>query len=186
MTVTRDIVLEHDQNFFTIEFSAMNYANPTQTYYRYQLEGIDKAEREIHSADGKGYATYTDLPSGDYVFKVRAAGNDKTWTEHYAQLHILVKTPFWRTGYAITIYVLLQAGSVCLLLMGYIKRKRRILVREQKERLDEMKTTFLQNINQELEEPIKKIAVPLDSLLNIRMRGGIRFSCKSYSRMSPS
>lgn len=94
MTVTRDIVLEHDQNFFTIEFSAMNYANPTQTYYRYQLEGIDKAEREIHSADGKGYATYTDLPSGDYVFKVRAAGNDKTWTEHYAQLHILVKTPF--------------------------------------------------------------------------------------------
>ena len=49
--------------------------------------------------------------------------------------------------------------------MGYIKRKRRILVREQKERLDEMKTTFLQNINQELEEPIKKIAVPLDSLL---------------------
>lgn len=165
MTVTRDIVLEHDQNFFTIEFSAMNYANPTQTYYRYQLEGIDKAEREIHSADGKGYATYTDLPSGDYVFKVRAAGNDKTWTEHYAQLHILVKTPFWRTGYAITIYVLLLAGSVCLLLMGYIKRKRRILVREQKERLDEMKTTFLQNINQELEEPIKKIAVPLDSLL---------------------
>ena len=128
--------------------------------------GIDGFNRLNPSSVVEEPTTYFPLFVGlDYVFKVRAAGNDKTWTEHYAQLHILVKTPFWRTGYAITIYVLLLAGSVCLLLMGYIKRKRRILVREQKERLDEMKTTFLQNINQELEEPIKKIAVPLDSLL---------------------
>lgn len=47
----------------------------------------------------------------------------------------------------------------------YIKRKKRNIIREQKEKLDDMKTTFLQNINQELEEPIKKIISPLDSVI---------------------
>lgn len=165
ITITREIVLEHDQNFFTIEFSAMNYVNPTQTYYRYQLEGIDKTEREIHSTDGKGYVTYTDLPSGNYCFRVRAAGSGKNWSGQYAELHILVKTPFWRTGYAFTIYFLLIVGGTALTLMWYVRIKRRHLVREQKEKLDEMKTLFLQNIKQELEEPVEKIVSPLDSLL---------------------
>lgn len=165
VTMTREIELEHDQNFFTIEFSAMNYVNPTQTYYRYQLEGIDKMEREIHSADGKGYVTYTDLPSGRYVFKVRAAGNGRNWSEQYAELHILVKTPFWRTGYAIVLYFLLIVGGVVFILMKYVRSKRRHLMREQKEKLDEMKTIFLQNIKQELQEPVGKIISPLDSLL---------------------
>ena len=165
ITMTRDIVLEHDQNFFTIEFSALNYVNPTQTYYRYQLEGIDKEELEVHSADGKGYVTYTDLPSGDYLFRVRAAGNGKSWTDRYATLHIRVMTPFWRTGYACFLYFLLAAGGVVLTLLIYIRSKRRNLVREQKEKLDEMKGTFLQNMNHELEEPVERIIAPIDDLL---------------------
>ena len=73
ITLTKEIILNYDQNFFTLEFSALNYINPTQTYYRYQLTGIDFSEREIRSSDGKGTATYTDLPPGTYTFRVQAA-----------------------------------------------------------------------------------------------------------------
>lgn len=165
ITKTKSIVLKHDQNFLTIEFSAMNYVNPTQTYYRYQLCGIDNTEREIHSTDGRGDASYTDLPPGNYIFRVRAAGNGKDWSDKYSELKISIKAPFWKTGYAYTIYLFL---SVCILsasIILYIKRKKRNIIREQKEKLDDMKTTFLQNINQELEEPIKKIISPLDSVI---------------------
>lgn len=78
ITLTKEIILNYDQNFFTLEFSALNYINPTQTYYRYQLTGIDYSEREIRSSDGKGTATYTDLPPGTYTFRVQAADNSES------------------------------------------------------------------------------------------------------------
>ncbi|RYF20532.1 MAG: transcriptional regulator, partial [Flavobacteriales bacterium] len=43
---TKTITLLHHQNFLNFEFSGLNYQNPSQTYYRYQLEGIDKQWRE--------------------------------------------------------------------------------------------------------------------------------------------
>lgn len=165
ITTTKKIILNHNQNFFTVEFSAMNYVNPTQTYYRYQLCGIDNTEREIHSTDGRGSATYTDLPPGDYLFKVRATGNGQGWPEKYAELKIQVKAPFWETGYAYTIYFILLIGCAIVCIFFYIKKKKRSIIKEQKEKLDEMKTTFIQNINLELEEPIKKIISPLDTVI---------------------
>ncbi len=165
ITMTREIVLEYDQNFFGIEFSALNYINPTQTYYRYCLEGIDRAEQEIRSSDGKGYVAYTDIPPGNYTFRVRAAGNGKSWTDQYAELHIQVRAPFWQTGYAYVCYALLVSGCIVCALLLYLRAKRRNLVREQKEKLDEMKATFLQNMNRELKGPVEQILSPIDDLL---------------------
>lgn len=162
---THEIVLEHDQNFFTLEFTALNYINPTQTYYRYQLVGIDKTEREIHSSDGRGYATYTDLPAGQYVFRVQAAGNGSMWSGQYAEMRITIKALFWHTPFAWCLYILLIVMLVAAALIVYWQRKRRKLVREQKEKLDEMKSTFLQNMNSELAEPVNRIIAPLDAIL---------------------
>lgn len=162
---THEIVLDHDQNFFTLEFTALNYINPTQTYYRYQLVGVDKAEREIHSSDGRGYATYTDLPAGQYVFRVQAIGNGSSWNGQYAEIRIIIKALFWYTplawGLYISLFIILSVGVV----MAYWRRKRRKLVREQKEKLDEMKSVFLQNMHSELAEPVDRIITPLDTVL---------------------
>lgn len=165
ITQTKEISLNHNQNFFTLEFSALNYINPTQTYYRYQLVGIDHSEREIRSSAGKGYATYTNVPPGIYTFRVQATDNNETWKDKYAEMRIIVKAPFWKTIYAYILYVLFTAGSFMLFILIYIRLKRRKLLREQKEKLDEMKTTFLQNVNEELKEPINRIISPLDNML---------------------
>ncbi|MGG6545928.1 UNVERIFIED_CONTAM: hypothetical protein NY100_11015, partial [Prevotella sp. 15_C9] len=61
ITATKEIVLNYRQNFFGLEFSALNYVNPTQTYYRYQLEGLDTSWQEITANDGMGRANYTNL-----------------------------------------------------------------------------------------------------------------------------
>ena len=47
----------------------------------------------------------------------------------------------------------------------YLRYKKRCLVREQKEKLDEMKGVFLQNINQELQAPVEKMLPSLDDAL---------------------
>lgn len=178
ITLTKEIILNYDQNFFTLEFSALNYINPTQTYYRYQLVGIDYSEREIRSSDGKGTATYTDLPPGTYTFRVQAADNSESWTGKYAEIEITVKAPFWKTTYAYLSYFLFATGSLIALVFVYIRRKRRKLVREQREKLDEMKSTFLQNINQELAEPINRIISPLDTILKHTDEGRTKLQLK--------
>ena len=83
---TKEITLKHNQNFFSLEFSALNYINPTQTYYRYQLTGIDHSEREIRSSAGKGHATYTNIPPGTYTFRVQAADINEIWSIKYAEM----------------------------------------------------------------------------------------------------
>lgn len=168
---TKEITLKHNQNFFSLEFSALNYINPTQTYYRYQLTGIDHSEREIRSSAGKGYATYTNIPPGTYTFRVQAADNNEIWSNKYAEMKITVKAPFWKTTYAYIFYILLISGSILLFILIYIQRKRRKLLRDQKEKLDEMKTTFLQNVNEELKEPVNRIISPLDSMLKYMNEG---------------
>lgn len=169
-----EVALAYDQNFFSLEFSALNYVNPTQTHYRYILVGIDAEEQEMCSSDGRGYVTYTDLPPGSYRFKVQATRGGEPWTGRYAEFGVIIRPPFWRTPYAYGLYVCLGVGLTWLLAVSYARRKRRSLVREQKEKLDEMKGVFLKNIHSELQEPVDRILSPLDSVLVSLGEGEVR------------
>lgn len=171
LSQTQEIILDYDQNFFSLEFSALNYINPTQTYYRYCLEGLDEKELQMRSSDGRGYVTYTDVPPGTYCFRVRATRNGENWQKCYAELQITVKPPFWQTPWAYLLYVLAALGGIVGLLTGYLRYKKRCLVREQKEKLDEMKGIFLQNINQELQAPVEKMLPSLDEALHLVNEG---------------
>jgi len=64
--------LQHDQNFFRIDFAATYLSHPERNRYRYILEGID--EDTIYSGN-KSYAEYTDLKPGSYTFWVSAASH---------------------------------------------------------------------------------------------------------------
>lgn len=178
VTLTKEIVLNHDQNFFTLEFSALNYINPTQTYYRYMLSGIEDKEQEMQSDDGRGRASYTNLPPGTYLFKVRAANNSKEWTDRYTEIKIRVKAPFWKTPYAYTLYILLTMGIIVFSIRWYLQRKRKKLIREQKEKLDEMKSTFLRNMNEEMSTPLAQIISPLDHILKHTDEGRLKSQLK--------
>ena len=103
MSSTQKITLKHTQNFFGIDFSALNYSNPTQTIYRYILEGIDDNWNEVRSPSGVGHANYTNVAPGNYLFKVVAVnhpGNPASPQPPLAQLQIVITPPFWATPFA--------------------------------------------------------------------------------------
>ena len=54
---------------FGFRFAAMNYQLQHRVHYQYMLEGYDKDWR---NAEKDRTATYFDVPSGTYVFKVKA------------------------------------------------------------------------------------------------------------------
>lgn len=166
----RSIVLKHEENFITLDFSGVNFVNPSHTFFRYKLEGSDKEWIEILSDNGQGRAAYNNLPPGQYVFKVSAAGNDKVWGPE-SSFSIVIHPPFWNTLAARIIYFIL----LCTLLYGFIlymnRRNHRKLVQmqsdeaqRQKEELNQMKFRFFTNISHELRTPLTLIITPLDIL----------------------
>ena len=117
---TDRVQLKHWQNMLIFEFAAMDFSNPVKNKYQYELEGFDR--NWIHS----GYAntaTYTNVPPGDYVFKVVASNNDGYWNEEPARLQIRIFPPWWKTQWAYFLYVLLFAALVYAFISFKVRQK---------------------------------------------------------------
>lgn len=85
--VPSSISLEHDQNHVTFEFFAVDYLNPQGIEYTYYLEGFDK---KWSPPTKSRYAVYSHIPPGNYVFKVKQAGNDFS---QVASINLYIQKP---------------------------------------------------------------------------------------------
>ncbi|MGC4231998.1 MAG: two-component regulator propeller domain-containing protein [Niabella sp.] len=140
---TKSLELSYNQNFLTLVLSALNYQNPSQTSYRYKLEGIDKDWQETAPAGKNGSVedngllriSYTNLPPGTYILKVMASGNALFMDESPFELGIVIKAPWWRTTTAYILYVLLFAAAIFLSIYLYIYFTRKKLERNHKEEI---------------------------------------------------
>ena len=90
----KNVSLNYNQNYFTIEFSAPHYSAATRVQYAYQLEGID--ENWIEAGE-RNSVPYSNLPAGGYVFKVKATNNPGNWNDDVTTINITIVPPFWKT-----------------------------------------------------------------------------------------
>jgi signal transduction histidine kinase/DNA-binding NarL/FixJ family response regulator len=93
ISATQSLTLDYDQRVFSLEFSALSYASPTQIQYRYWLDGFEADWNETTSE--RRFATYTDLPAGNYIFRVQATNDDGQWSAQEATLGITILPPWW-------------------------------------------------------------------------------------------
>ncbi|MBD5779903.1 response regulator [Pelagicoccus sp. NFK12] len=91
---TSRVKLNHDQNALVFEFVAIDFKNPAKNEYRYKLERFD---RDWTQASTRAEAVYTNIPPGNYVFRVQAANIDGYWNEQGDSLAIQITPPFWGT-----------------------------------------------------------------------------------------
>jgi len=80
---------------FTLEFSALHFADPARNRYAHQLVGFDRDWVETDASQRS--ATYTNLDPGTYQFRVKAANKDGVWNSEGATLAITVLPPWWAT-----------------------------------------------------------------------------------------
>lgn len=135
----KEISLNHDQNFLTFEFSALNYFNREHTHYRYQLEGIDAQwvnAGNMKQDDGILQAPYTNLPPGSYTFKVMASNDGEHWNEaQTTRIRVTIHAPWWKTGIAYLIYIVLSLAIIAASILIYIYRTRKEMERKHKEEI---------------------------------------------------
>ncbi len=155
--------LSHKENIITLSFAALDLLHPENIRYAYCLEGFDK---DWNYVDKQRTATYTNLPKGDYQFKVRSTNSDGVWVENERTLNISVLPSFWETPYALAIYLL---AFVCVLFTGvYIlftiyRLKHEVSVEQQ---VSDIKLRFFTNVSHELRTPLTLIAGPVEYVLH--------------------
>lgn len=104
-----DLQLPYDDNFFSFEFAALDFNNPSKNRYAYKLEGFDNSW--IYCGTRR-YASYTNLSPGQYVFRVIASNDDLVWNDRGFAIRVTIVPPFWRTWwfYAIVVVIVILAA----------------------------------------------------------------------------
>jgi ligand-binding sensor domain-containing protein len=89
----KQLRLKHNENFFSFELAALNYANPRETWYSYKLEPFDKDW--IYTK--QRLVNYTNVPGGRYTFYYKATADPNNWNVPEKSLNISIGTVFYKT-----------------------------------------------------------------------------------------
>lgn len=164
---TKSIILSHQDNIITFEFSALHFRNTRKNKFAYKLVGWDQ---EWVNTDYKNRrATYTNLPHGDYTFRVKASNSDGYWNEEGASLQIIVLPPPWKTWWAYTLYGL----TLLIIVFVYIRSQQRKLIFERQlnaqleskvEERTKEKQHLIENVSHELKTPLTLIFNALETV----------------------
>ena len=90
-----------------IDFSALSFMIPQKVGFQYRLEGYDTT----WVPGGDRTAVYTNLPPGDYTFRVQAWNNDGVVNEEGASLALKVEPRFYETPWFLVLAAGLLVGS---------------------------------------------------------------------------
>lgn len=164
-----ELELSYKENAFSLLYASLSYCTPNKNKYAYKLEGFDKDWNYVGS---QNKATYTNLPAGTYLFKVKATNNDGIWNEKGTSLKITIHPPFyWSTASKLLYFILvcIAFGFVIRFIIKRTEKKHtaeinKLNANKEKE-VHEAKIKFFTMIAHEIRTPVSLIIGPLEKIM---------------------
>ena len=103
-----------------IDYTSPSFLTPRKVRFRYR---IDPYDRDWHDAGTRRQAFYTDLPPGNYSFRVIACNSDGVWNNRAANLDFSIAPAYYQTNW---FRALCAAFSLVLLWAAYRFRVRQL------------------------------------------------------------
>ncbi len=156
---TQRIELSFQEKVFSFEFAALNYVAPEKNQYAYFMENFDSDWNYIGS---RRFVSYTNIPAGDYIFRVKASNSDGVWNEEGTYIQLIIHPPFWQTWWFRALMLI-----IVLLAIYFIYRARVRSIEERSRELEEnvkkrtKQATLLYETGQRLSSQLE-----LDALLS--------------------
>lgn len=154
ITFTEKISLRYWQNYFSLEFAALDFTAPANNRYQYQLEGYDVNWTETTA--NRRLVTYTNLRPGTYTFKVKGAVQNSPWSEA-THLRIEILPPWYGTWWAYLLWGTLIFGFIYTLYHFQLNRRLALAEANRLQELDVVKTKIYTNITHEFRTPLTVI-----------------------------
>ena len=151
---TQHFNLDNKSNYISFEFALLDYSSPDENKYSYILEPFD--EDWIESGT-RNFAAYTNLPSGEYAFKVIGTNSSGIKDTKGIELKFHIPAPIWKQPWFITTLILV---IVAMLLLTYLikmiasKKRERELKELVQKRTQDLYAAYqkLSNFNKEVEK----------------------------------
>ena len=125
-SVNRDnksaIVLNYDKNNVEIKWAFPDFTNPFRNQYYCMLQGIDAGWQYKGNS---GDVQYANLSPGKYRLLVKASTSNGVAADNIVNIDFVIKPPFWKTAWFISLLILLAAFIIYLLTVKRIRSIRK-------------------------------------------------------------
>ncbi len=159
------VYLNPDEHFFTIQFACPDFNNLHKNTYAYRLKGLNT--EWIYTKQNE--ASFIPQKAGNYIFQVKLADIPNAQVK---SIQVSIKSPWWKTYWAYSLYVLLIIAGIYLYGINYknnlklkFKLEKQKLKSQNQEILNKNKIDFFTNISHDLRTPLSLILLPLQQIL---------------------
>lgn len=151
------IDLAWNESNLSLNWALLNFSNPLGNQYFCKLDGVDA---DWQQTGNHGQVNYNSLAPGTYLFRYKAASSDGMMTEE-KNIRIVVHPPFWKTGWFITLAVLIAAGLFFLVVRYVSQRnlKERLLRLEKEQAVEKERNRISRDMHDELGSGLTRIAI---------------------------
>ena len=163
--IAEDATLPAGNQRIEFHYAGLSFYAPEKVRYKYILENFDQ---NWIDAGSRRTAYYTNIPPGEYRFKVKAANNDGLWSEAPATIYIEQAAFFYETKWFYFLIGLILIGFGAFL---YYLRARELKSRNyQLEKMVHQRTRDIQYQNQAIlvqREELQQLNTVKDKLLSV-------------------
>ncbi len=154
--LTRSLSLPHDKNDLLFEFAVFDYTRPEANKIQYMLEGWDKQWITTHQKSTR----YSNLPHGNYIFRVRASSSTSDWGEE-DYVSISIQAPFWKTNWFYATISLILIGVIAGItrMIAHGKFEKKLLEIEKQRAVLEERDRISKDIHDDLGTGLTKISI---------------------------
>ncbi len=146
------INISYNNNILQVKFASIHNGN-SKINYQYMLEGYDEDWK-----DGSlRFVNFTNLPYGNFTFKVRVAGDNGVWSKDVTSLQLHVSQAFYKAWW---FYAGIALIVITTIFFYYRSRINRIL------ELQKLRNTISRDLHDEVGSTLSSISILSASVVN--------------------